>query len=37
MGGEVVLISFIIELAFLHGREKLKGYHVHSLLNYSSE
>ena len=27
-GGEVVEIDFIIELAFLNGREKLKGYEV---------
>jgi len=37
MGGEVVLISFIIELDFLCGRDKLKGYKIHSLLNYSGE
>ena len=34
MGGEVVLVSFIIELDFLCGREKLSGYKVHSVLNY---
>jgi adenine phosphoribosyltransferase len=34
MGGEIILVSFIIELEFLHGREKLKDYKVHSLLNY---
>jgi adenine phosphoribosyltransferase len=37
LGGEVVLVSFIIELSFLCGREKLDKYKVHSLLNYSGE
>ncbi|MCL5029724.1 MAG: adenine phosphoribosyltransferase [Bacteroidetes bacterium] len=37
LGGEVVQISFIIELTFLHGREKLKGYDVHSLIEYDNE
>jgi adenine phosphoribosyltransferase len=30
-------IAFIIELTFLKGREKLKGYDVHSLVQYASE
>ncbi|MFH1196941.1 MAG: adenine phosphoribosyltransferase [bacterium] len=37
LGGEIVQISFLIELAFLHGREKLKKYDVHALINYESE
>ena len=37
MGGKVVLVSFLIELDFLCGRENLKGYKIHSLLNYSGE
>ena len=37
MGGEIVQISFLIELTFLNGKEKLKGYDVHSLLQYDSE
>ena len=37
LGGEVVLVSFIIELDFLCGRDKLKGYNIHSLINYSAE
>jgi len=37
LGGKVVQLSFIIELSFLKGREKLKGYDVRSLINYSSE
>ena len=34
LGGEVVGLPFIIELEFLHGREKLKGYEVFSLIKY---
>ena len=37
LGGEIVQISFLIELSFLHGREKLKKYDVHALINYDSE
>jgi len=32
--GEIVGISFLIELIFLNGREKLKNYNIHSLVNY---
>ena len=34
MGGEVVGIAFLIELTELKGKEKLKGYFVHSLIKY---
>jgi adenine phosphoribosyltransferase len=34
LGGEVVGLAFVIELEFLHGREKLVGYDVFSLLQY---
>ncbi|MDP6388247.1 MAG: adenine phosphoribosyltransferase, partial [Candidatus Pacebacteria bacterium] len=34
LGGEIIGISFLIELTFLHGREKLKSYDIHSLLKY---
>jgi adenine phosphoribosyltransferase len=34
LGGEVVGIQFIIELDFLHGREKIADYDVFSLLHY---
>jgi adenine phosphoribosyltransferase len=34
LGGEVIGLPFIIELEFLHGREKLEGYDVFSLLQY---
>jgi adenine phosphoribosyltransferase len=33
-GGVVVGLAFLIELAFLHGRDKLKGYPVTSLIIY---
>ena len=34
LGGRVVGVAFMIELAFLHGREKLKKYPLHSLIVY---
>ncbi|WP_281542634.1 adenine phosphoribosyltransferase [Maribacter aestuarii] len=34
LGGEVVQMNFLIELEFLHGRDKLKGYETKSLLKY---
>ena len=34
LGGQVVGVAFMIELAFLHGREKLKQYPLHSLITY---
>ena len=37
LGGEVVQISFLIELSFLNGREKLNGYDVRSIIQYDSE
>lgn len=33
-GGEVVKIAFVMELAGLNGREKLKGYDVYALITY---
>ena len=32
--GEIVSIDFLIELEFLNGREKLKGYSIRSLVKY---
>jgi adenine phosphoribosyltransferase len=32
LGGKVVGVTFVIELAFLPGRKKLNGYDVHSLV-----
>ena len=37
LGGNVVECAFVIELAFLNGREKLKPYGVYSLIQYDSE
>lgn len=37
LGGEVVQISFLIELVFLNGRELLKKYDIQSLIKYSAE
>ena len=34
LGGEVVGLGFVVELTFLHGRQKLAGYDVFSLLKY---
>jgi adenine phosphoribosyltransferase len=34
LGGEVVQISFIIELDFLNGRDKLSNYEIKSLIRY---
>jgi adenine phosphoribosyltransferase len=37
LGGEIIQISFLIELSFLKGREKLSKYDVQSLIFYSGE
>jgi adenine phosphoribosyltransferase len=34
LGGAVVGLGFVGELTFLHGRQKLAGYDVFSLLQY---
>ncbi|HLC42845.1 MAG TPA: adenine phosphoribosyltransferase [Methylomirabilota bacterium] len=34
LGAHVVGVAFLIELAFLKGREKLKQYQLHSLITY---
>ncbi len=36
-GGTVIGFAFVVELGFLHGRDKLKGYDVYSLINYPKE
>jgi adenine phosphoribosyltransferase len=36
LGGEVVSCAFLVELAFLSGRERLAGRDVHALLTYES-
>ena len=37
LGGKIVGISFLIELAFLHGRNKLQPYPIHSVISYQTE
>ena len=37
LGGVVVGCAFLVELAFLPGRERLAGYDVHALIAYDSE
>lgn len=37
LGGKVIQVSFLIELSFLKGREKLKNYDVRTLVDYESE
>lgn len=34
LGGIVLGLSFLIELTFLKGRDRLKNYHIHSLIQY---
>ena len=34
LGGEVAEVAFMIELAFLNGREKLKDYKIFSMITY---
>jgi adenine phosphoribosyltransferase len=34
LGGKVVGLAFVIELAFLNGRDRLEGYDVFSLIQY---
>ena len=34
LGGEVVGACFIVELTFLRGRERLRGYDLHALISY---
>ena len=35
LGGEIVGVAFLVELDFLHGRDKLEGYDVLSLIHYA--
>lgn len=37
LGGQIVGLCFLIELTFLHGRDRLKNYDVYSILKYDSE
>lgn len=36
-GGKIVGLSFLIELSFLHGREKLRNHEVFSIIQYDAE
>ena len=37
LGGTIVGLSFLIELSFLHGRQQLATYDVHSIIRYDTE
>jgi len=37
LAGEIVGISFLIELAFLNGQAKISDYNVHTVISYDSE
>lgn len=37
VGGTIIGISFLIELAFLQGRNRLKNYDVYSIISYEAE
>jgi adenine phosphoribosyltransferase len=37
LGGEIVGLSFLIELAFLNGRRRLAPHDIHALIRYDSE
>jgi len=37
LGGEVVQVSFLIELSFLNGRDKIDGYDIKTLIVYDDE
>lgn len=37
LGGEIVQVSFIVELSFLNGRNRLRAYDVRSIVNYENE
>ncbi len=34
LGGVVIGLAFVLELGFLHGRDKLDGYEIHALVTY---
>jgi len=37
LGAHVVGCAFLVELAFLGGRERLEGFDVHALVSYEAE
>jgi len=34
LGGEVAGLAFLVELTFLNGRDRLRGYEIHSVISY---
>ncbi len=34
LGGHIVGVGFVVELTFLHGRDRLAGYDIHALIAY---
>lgn len=37
LGGNIIGLSFLVELSFLHGRKKLEGHEIISLVTYDAE
>jgi adenine phosphoribosyltransferase len=37
LGGKIIALTFLIELAFLNGRKLLNNYSIESLINYNNE
>lgn len=37
LGGKIAGLCFLIELSFLHGRDRLKNYDIYSIVTYDSE
>jgi adenine phosphoribosyltransferase len=37
LGGQIVGLCFLIELTFLHGRDRLEGYDIFSIIKYDAE
>lgn len=37
LGGKIIGLCFLIELSFLHGRDRLKDYDIYSIVSYDSE
>ena len=37
LGGEIIGVAFLIELAFLNGRKKLADHEIHALITYDAE
>ena len=34
LGGEIAGLAFLVELTFLNGRDRLRGYQIHSVISY---